>query len=217
PRPRSRPRRGASRSQRVERLVDEPVGELVMRALHVTILDASEPPRKCRRLVVERPQARVLDAVLAAHLLHHQLGIGDQLELPHAELDRLPEAGDEPAVLGDVVGRRADRLPVRREDAAVVRLEHVTVRRRTGVAARAAVGEEPGPHASSSYTSNAGSSYGCAARSAATTSSCRSASKTVSSRSSATRSSTPRSPTAGAVDSPPRNVPVPSAYHEQRS
>ena len=45
--------------------------------------------------------------------------------------------------------------------------------------------------------SKAGSSYGCARRSAAMTSSCRSAGKTVSSRSSATRSSRPARPTLG--------------------
>src|SRR6266566_4898136 len=56
--------------------------------------------------------------------------------------------------------------------------------------------------------SKAGSSYGCARRSAATTSSCRSAGKTVSSRSSATRSSLPRSPIDGLAASPARNVPV---------
>ena len=46
------------------------------------------------------------------------------------------------AVLGDVVRRDADRLAVRREHGPVLGLEHVAVRGRTGVAARAAVGEE---------------------------------------------------------------------------
>src|SRR5581483_9875345 len=65
--------------------------------------------------------------------------------------------------------------------------------------------------------SNAGSSYGWACRSAATISGWRSSGKTVSSRSSGTRSSRPRSPTTGDDASPPRNVPVPAVYQEQRS
>src|SRR5262249_13291777 len=80
-----------------------------------------------------------------------------------------------------------------------------------------AVSPEARLHETSSYTSKAGSSYGCATRSAETTSSCRSAGNTVSRRSSGTRSSTPRSPTAGSAPSVPKKVPVPSAYHEQRS
>ena len=55
-------------------------------------------------------------------------------------------------------------------------------------------------------TSKAGSSYGCAARSAATTSSSRSAGTIVSTRSSGTRSSLPASPIAGSVPTPPKNV-----------
>ena len=70
------------RHRRVQRLVDEPVGELVVRALHVPILDAAELARKPARLDEELAQRLVLDAVLAAHLLDHQLRVGDDLDRP---------------------------------------------------------------------------------------------------------------------------------------
>ena len=90
----------------------------------------------------EPAQRLVLDAILAAHLLHEQLRVRDDLDLRHMQLDRLLEAGDEPAVLGDVVRRDADRLALRGEDGAVLRLEHEPVGRRPGIPACAAVGEE---------------------------------------------------------------------------
>src|SRR5205814_257291 len=69
----------------------------------------------------------------------------------------------------------------------------------------------------SGYSSYATSSYGCASSSARTISPARSTGTTVSTRSSGTRSSLPTSPIVGSAPSPARNVPVPAAYHEQRS
>src|SRR5205085_8475154 len=54
-------------------LVDELVRELVVCALHVPILDAPEPARNPARLEEQLLERRVLDAVLAAHLLDHQM------------------------------------------------------------------------------------------------------------------------------------------------
>src|SRR3954454_10379307 len=136
------PRTTASPNGCIERLVDELVRELVVRALHVPILDAPEPARNPARLEEELLQRRVLDAVLAAHLLDHQLRVGDDLEHGDVQLGRFAQAGDEPAVLGHVVRRRADRDALRREHRAVLRLEHVAVGGRPRVAARAAVGEQ---------------------------------------------------------------------------
>ena len=116
----------------------------------MAILDLSEAARKRGRLVVELTQRLVLHAVLAAHLLDHQLGVGDDLHLRHVQVDRLLQARDKPAVLGDVVGRGTDRLALRGEDCPVLRLEHEPVGRRPGVAARAAVGEEARLHDTSS-------------------------------------------------------------------
>ena len=70
-------------------------------------------------------QRGVLDLVLAAHLLHEQLRVGHDLQVVHAELGGLGEAGDERAVLGDVVRRDADGFPAGVEHRAVLCLEDV--------------------------------------------------------------------------------------------
>ena len=75
-------------------------------------------------------QRAVLDLVLAAHLLHKQLGVGDDLEVVDAHLCRTFEPGDERRVLGDVVRRDADRLAARVEHRSVFSLEHEARRRR---------------------------------------------------------------------------------------
>jgi len=94
-------------------------------------------PRGPDRQLAER---LVLHFVLAAHLLDHQLGVGEDLEFPDAKLDRLLEPCDQRAVLGDVVRRDADRLAMRSERAPVLRLQYIRVGRRAGIATRAAVG-----------------------------------------------------------------------------
>ena len=162
-----------SRLRSVERLVDERVRELVVLAADGGELDALKPPRQPPRILPETAERLVLHLVLAAHLLHEKLGVGDDLELLHAQLDRPLEAREERAVLRHVVRRRADRLAARVEHRPVRRLEDVAVRGRPRVPARAAVRREPSPHAggsASGYRSNAGSSYGCASRRARTTS-----------------------------------------------
>ena len=65
--------------------------------------------------------------------------------------------------------------------------------------------------------SNAGSSYGCDARRASTASARRSSGTTVSTPELRDRLLPPALADAGAVPSPPKNVPVPAVYHEQRS
>jgi len=77
-----------------------------------------------------------------SRLLIEQLGVRDDLDLRHGELDGLREPGDEAPVLGDVVRRDADPLAVRGENRAVLRLEDEGERRWAGVPAGAAVGEE---------------------------------------------------------------------------
>src|SRR5581483_2174960 len=204
----------ASSRRRVQSLVDEPVGELVVLPANGRVRHLPDLAREPRRLERQFAQRGVLHLVLAVHLLDEQLGIGHDLDLRDRELDRLLEPRHEPAVLGDVVRRHADPLAVRGEHRAVLRLEHVAECRRTGVPARASVRRELRLH-ESGYRSNASSSYGWASRSAATTASTSSAGTTVSTRSSATRSSWPARPTDGDVPGAPRNVPVPSVYQEQ--
>jgi hypothetical protein len=108
----------------------------------MAILDLPELARKPAGFLRQLTERHVLDAVLAAHLLDHQLRVGHDLDGGKLQLDRLPQAGDQPAVLGDVVGREPDRLALGREDGAVLVLEHEAVGGRTGVAACSAVGEE---------------------------------------------------------------------------
>ena len=62
--------------------------------------------------------------------------------------------------------------------------------------------------------SNAGSSYGCARRRAATTSRTAAVGQAISSRTSAVASGTPGAPIAGFVSASPVNVPVPVERNE---
>src|SRR5262245_28818319 len=130
----------------VERLVDEAVGELVVLAAHGRVGDATDLARQAGGVEEEVLQRAVLDLVLPAHLLHHELRVGDDLELVHAGLDRAFEPGDERRVLRDVVRRDADRLSASVENGSVLGLEHECVRGRSRIPARPAVGEEPRFH-----------------------------------------------------------------------
>jgi hypothetical protein len=103
-----------------------------------------------RRLHGQLAQRLVLHLVLPPHLLHEELRVGDDLELRQAELARLLEAGDERAVLGDVVRLDADRLAVGGENGAVLGLDDVGRCGGARVPPRAAVGEEACLHAGGS-------------------------------------------------------------------
>ena len=152
-----RPTAGFSR--RVERLVDQAVGERVVLAADGRVANRSDAPGNSRGLQRELHESRVLDAVVTAHLLDQQLGVGDHLEIGDSGLGRGRQPRNQGAVLGDVVRRDPDRLAARIDDRAVLRLEDVGRRCRPRVPACAAIGVEAGLHGSSSgYTSNAGSS-----------------------------------------------------------
>src|SRR5579871_6173230 len=83
----------------VEDLVDQAVGELVLLARDVHVADARKRPAEAGGFERERTETLVLDAVFAAHLLHHQLGVGADLELGHTLLDGALQTGDQAAVL----------------------------------------------------------------------------------------------------------------------
>ena len=134
----------------VEGLVDERVGQLVVLAPDRRVGDAAQPACERGRLVEQPAQRLVLHAVLAAHLPDEQLRVGHDLDLPQAELEGPAQTLDERPVLGDVVRRHPDHLAARIEHGAVQGLQHVAERSRPGVAARAAVGEEPGLQARNS-------------------------------------------------------------------
>src|SRR5205807_10333589 len=57
----------------VERVVHEPVGELVVLTADGGEDDLWKPPRQALRLGLQLRERRVLDLVLAAHLLHDEL------------------------------------------------------------------------------------------------------------------------------------------------
>ena len=64
----------------------------------------------------------------------------DDLQLVDTQFDGFLEARDQSSVLGDVVCPHADLLSAGVEDGAVIGLQHIAVRSRARVAARAAVG-----------------------------------------------------------------------------
>ena len=57
----------------------------------------------------QRLQPGMLDLVLAAHLLDQQLGVGADLHVAMAVIDRPLERGQQAVVFGDVVGGDAER------------------------------------------------------------------------------------------------------------
>src|SRR6185437_746963 len=124
------------------------VGELVVLTADGRVAHLPESPGETCGLERELAECLVLDPVLAGHLLHEELRVGD--DLADLQLGRALEAGDEAAVLGDVVRRDADRLPVGGKHRAVVRLEYVAECGGPWIPACAAVGEEAGLHETSS-------------------------------------------------------------------
>src|SRR5918994_5984904 len=78
----------------VESLVDEAIRKLVVLSPNRLERDVSQVSGEAHRLERELPQRLVLHPVLARHLLHHQLRVGDDVDVVDGELDRLLEAGD---------------------------------------------------------------------------------------------------------------------------
>ena len=134
------PDRGDAAALAVERLVGQPVGVLVLLPRHPGVRRAER--RQPVRLRRERPHVGVLDLPAARHLLDDELGVHPDLDVGvRGELLGQPEPGDQAGVLRDVVGGHADRGAVLGDHLAGVGvLQHRAVRRRAGVAARAAVG-----------------------------------------------------------------------------
>src|SRR2546422_5420662 len=72
--------------RRIERLIDEAIGQLVVLAPHRAIAHVADLPGESRGLQRELPQRLVLHAILAGHLLHEQLRVGTDLDLGHRQL-----------------------------------------------------------------------------------------------------------------------------------
>ena len=123
----------------VHRRVGEPIGVRVERAADVLERDAADLVRQQPRLGVQRLQARVLHLVVAEHLLHEQQRIGADVQRAVPVRARPFERGEQAAILGDVVGRDADRLAELLDERAVGLLDADAVAGRPGIAPGAAV------------------------------------------------------------------------------
>ena len=138
----------ASALDQVQRAVDQLVRDLVLFARDVADLELAERRDAADRLRVERDQVRMFDLVLAPHLLDHQLGIGEELDVVgfarQGDGQRLEEAG----VLGDVVGRPPDRAGESFDSATVWIQDDHAPGGGTGISSRAAVeaGSKPLRH-----------------------------------------------------------------------
>ena len=126
--------------QPVQRLVEDPVGVRVLRPRDPGVRRPGR--RQPVGLHGQRAHVRVLDLPAAGHLLDDQLGVHAHLELGlGGVLVEQLEAGDEAAVLRDVVGGDPDGLGPLGDHLAGVRVEqHRAVGGRTRVAAGPAVG-----------------------------------------------------------------------------
>ena len=131
---------------RIQRFVHEPCPPARCAPDGRRCTSPSDPARERVGVGDELAQCLVLDLVLAAHLLARAAPSRTRPPARSPALDRRLEAGDQGAVLRHVVRRHADRLALRVEHGSVLGLEHVTVGRRAGIAARAAVGGEPRLH-----------------------------------------------------------------------
>ena len=93
------------------------------------------------RLLDQRLQVGVFDLPAAGHLLDHQLRVHPHVDLGGAHLGRLLQAGDQTAVLGDVVGGMTDRLLALGQHVLAIGCpDHRPVSRGPGITARPAVG-----------------------------------------------------------------------------
>ena len=126
--------------------VGERVGVLVAFARNPAEGHRVEPAHQRRRLGGQRAQTRVLDLPAAGHLLDDQFGVQPGLHHARPELGGGLQPGDQPLVLGDVVGGDPDRLGTlgqHRAGGGVA--DHRAVPGGSGVAPGAAVGLDDNP------------------------------------------------------------------------
>src|SRR5689334_2348103 len=117
----------------VESEVYQAVGLGVLLAAHVADRPGVEIAERLLHPAMKLAHRRVLDLVLALHLLDDQLGVADQLELVGAVLRGALDAEQQRPVLGDVVGGLADPLAALLEHGAVGRAHHGRDRRRARI------------------------------------------------------------------------------------
>src|SRR5215218_657614 len=122
----------------VQRLVDEAVGVRVVLAADVADRPGVEVAQRPLHRFVQLLHAGVFHFVATFDLAHDQLGVADQLEVAGAVGGGELDPAQQRPVLGDVVGRLADRLADFLDDLAAI-AQHHPDRRRPRVAAGAAV------------------------------------------------------------------------------
>jgi hypothetical protein len=93
-----------SLSSSVHSLVGEPVGGLIVFAEGMTNFKMFKPPYQLLRLVVQLAQFGMPHFVDAFHLADHQFGIANHLEGFDLVFGGVAESGDEPLILGVVIG-----------------------------------------------------------------------------------------------------------------
>ena len=125
----------------VERLVGQPVGVPVLLARHPGVRRAER--REPAGLRGQRPHVGVLDLPAAGHLLDDELGVHPDLDLGVRGVARA--ASRRPAISPEYSATLLLATPIAVPSSAITVagvgvLEHGAVRRRAGVAARAAVG-----------------------------------------------------------------------------
>ncbi len=111
-------------------------------------MSTSEKPRKsCCARRCKRLKSRVLHAILAEELTHHELRIEPHVQARKAALGGCFEAQYERRPLGDIVRRNAEVGADLFDHLAAGVKQHRGARRGAGIAARAAVGKERCFHA----------------------------------------------------------------------
>ena len=91
-------------------------------------------------LQIKRTQALVFDAILAVHLLDHQLAVAMDDQLAAAQLQGMLQCLDETGILGDVVGGLAE-VTFLFDIGFAVAFDNISVRGGARIAARPAIGK----------------------------------------------------------------------------
>ncbi len=122
----------------VHRFIGEAVGLLVEFPTDVLERHAADLANETARVLVQRLQSGILDAVLTLHLIHEQQRVRSDVQRGDAVCHRPPQRRQQTAVLGNVVRRQRQRL-FQFDDGAVLALDAHAVTGWSRVAARAAV------------------------------------------------------------------------------
>lgn len=112
---------------------------LVLSAQDVFDAKGIESGGAALRFFVERAQIRAVNAVLALHLLDHELGIGDDAEVGIAFGEREPKGGKQAGVFREIIGFYSQKFVKFLNFVAVGVFQTDAIAGGTGIASRAAV------------------------------------------------------------------------------